>query len=319
MLVMKFRELVRDYLTFSRKEALGFIITAIVILLVWFSPALVRPFKSNKTEEDTAWLAAVARLRQSTEKPVSAINETNDTANFSYEKSHGTTIESYAGRLFYFDPNSASDNDWRQLGLKEKTIHTIQNYLSKGGHFYKSEDLKKIYGLPPAEFSRLAPYIKIKANTEQGKSLKPLGIKERFVANTSRYELTDVNTADTTMFIALPGIGSKLASRIISFREKLGGFYSVGQIGEVYGLPDSTFEKIRKYLVITNANLRKININTASKDELRSHPYLRWNLANAIVEYRNQHGSFSSLDELKRITVITDDIFNRVKSYLTIE
>ena len=64
----------------------------------------------------------------------------------------------------------------------------------------------------------------------------------------ARYSIIDVNTADTSAFISLPGIGSKLAARIVTFREKLGGFYSVEQIGETYGLPDSTFQKIKQWL-----------------------------------------------------------------------
>ena len=103
--------------------------------------------------------------------------------------------------------------------------------------------------------------------------------------------MVDVNTADTTAFVALPGIGSKLALRIVNFRDKLGGFYSVDQIAEIYGLPDSSFQRIKHLLKLDNPSIKKININTASKDEMKLHPYFKWNLANAIVEYRNQHGT----------------------------
>ena len=107
-----------------------------------------------------------------------------------------------------------------------------------------------------------------------------------------------VNEADTTAFIALPGIGTKLATRIISFREKLGGFYSVDQVGETYGLSDSSFQKIRPYLV--NAGVvRLMDLNAVTAEELKDHPYFRWALARAIVAYRNQHGPFKDLSELK--------------------
>lgn len=64
------------------------------------------------------------------------------------------------------------------------------------------------------------------------------------------YTTIDINTADTTAFIALPGIGSKLANRIVSFRSKLGGFNSVEQIREVYGLKDSVFQLIYPMLTV---------------------------------------------------------------------
>ena len=103
------------------------------------------------------------------------------------------------------------------------------------------------------------------------------------------YTIVDINKADTSAFISLPGIGNKLALRIVNFREKLGGFYSIDQIGETYGLPDSSFQKIKPFLKLETSLLKKFNINSATKDEMKLHPYIKWNLANAIVEYRNQH------------------------------
>jgi len=128
----------------------------------------------------------------------------------------------------------------------------------------------------------------------------------------------DVNDADTSIFMALRGIGSKLANRIISFREKLGGFYSIDQISEIYNLPDSTFQKIKPFLRTGTQPVKKININSADAATLRTHPYIRWNLANAIVQYRSQHGEYKSLDELKQIAIITPEIFFRISNYLMI-
>ena len=64
--------------------------------------------------------------------------------------------------------------------------------------------------------------------------------------------------------------------------------------------------------------MKKLNINTVTKDELKVHPYIKWNLANAIVEYRTQHGNYKSLDELKNITVIDEATFNKVTQYLSL-
>ena len=226
------------------------------------------------------------------------------------------------GELFYFDPNTISTSDWKRLGLRDKTIKTIENYLSKGGHFYKPDDLQKIYGLHDDEYERLKPYIKIESN--------PSKTNEEFVSSKSkdetqpaktyaaRYSIIDVNTADTSAFISLPGIGSKLAARIVTFREKLGGFYSVEQIGETYGLPDSTFQKIKQYLKLDNPSVKKININTATVDEMKAHPYIKYSLANPIVAYRNEHGSFSKIEDIKKVMAVTDEIYKKIAPYLTL-
>ena len=126
----------------------------------------------------------------------------------------------------------------------------------------------------------------------------------------------DINLADTTAFIALPGIGSKLAERIVKFREKLGGFYSIEQIGEVYGLADSVFQKIRPLFIMGTFTVKKINLNKASLDELKTHPYIRFVIARSIVTWREQHIAFSSLEELKKIVLMTEEIYTKVYPYL---
>jgi len=116
----------------------------------------------------------------------------------------------------------------------------------------------------------------------------------------------------------LPGIGNKLANRIVTFREKLGGFYKIDQVGETFALPDSTFQKIKPRLILTNNSVKQININTATIDELKTHPYIRYQIGNAIIQYRTQHGSFSSIEDIKKIVLVTDEIFNKAAPYLKV-
>jgi DNA uptake protein ComE-like DNA-binding protein len=137
---------------------------------------------------------------------------------------------------------------------------------------------------------------------------------------TTRYvaKIIEINSADTSALISLPGIGSKLALRIINFRDKLGGFASVDQVGETYGLPDSTFQKVKSRLQCNSNSVRKFNINTVDINTLRTHPYIKWNIANAIVNYRQQHGNYKSLDDLKKIVIVNTEAFNKIAPYLTL-
>ena len=252
-------------------------------------------------------------------------NDNENTYAYQYDKRKSSYKENATpkGELFYFDPNTLSTSDWKRLGLREKTIKTIENYLNKGGHFYKPGDLQKIYGLHIDEYERLKPYIKIESSPSKPNDnlVSPRSKDETQPARsyTARYSIIDINTADTTAFISLPGIGSKLAARIITFREKLGGFYSVEQIGETYGLADSTFQKIKQYLNLDNASVKKININTATIDEMKAHPYIKYSLANPIVAYRNEHGVFSKIEDIKKVMAVTDEIYKKIALYLTIQ
>lgn len=127
----------------------------------------------------------------------------------------------------------------------------------------------------------------------------------------------DINKADTTVFIALPGIGSKLASRIVAYREQLHGFYAVDQVAETFGLADSTFQRIRPWLVVKEVTIEKININSANVEALKM-PYISYNVANAIYQYRIQHGPFTHLNELRKIMLVDEALFNKIAPYLTI-
>jgi competence protein ComEA len=319
---MKLSEFVADYLTFTRRDRIAILVILFLILVVVFLPSIL-PKRTKTTPTDTAWSTALKKLEQtdsSGDETRSRQYASDNSNNYQYDRSATSYLSKTRGELFYFDPNTLSAEGWAKLGIREKTIHTIQNYLSKGGHFKNPEGLQKIYGLFPDEYERIAPYIKIDPGTEvtATKSI-PEGHGYPPAINAPRYAAVDVNTTDTNLLIALPGIGSKLAGRIITFRDKLGGFYSIDQIGETYGLPDSTFQKIKQYLKLNNTIIRKININTATIDELKVHPYIRWNIANPLIAYRNEHGPFAKLEDLKKVMVVTEDVYNKIAPYLSIQ
>ncbi len=322
---MDYKEFVADYLNFSRRDRIAIISILIILSGIFFLPDVISKSGSSKpVATDTAWVAALKKIEQKeTENDNKQNNKFSDDNNttYQYDRPVNKYYNNSKGELFYFDPNSLTVEGWQRLGLRDKTISTIQNYLSKGGKFRKPEDLQRVYGLFPNEYERIAPYIKIESagETNNYKDFKDNPPTESPTAKTytSRYSIVDINSADTTALIALPGIGSKLATRIIAFRDKLGGFYSITQVGETFGLPDSTFQKIKQYLKLENTSIKKININTATVDELKAHPYIRYGLANPIVAFRNEHGPFAKVEDIKKVMAVTDEIYNKIEPYLT--
>jgi competence protein ComEA len=320
---MNWKEFTKDYLTFTRKERIGLLVILIVVIGIWIFPKVTASRKSEPVAADTSWITAAKKLQHKDETTGNSKESEENIDNLVYDKPASDYPNKPKGELFYFDPNTLSFAGWKRLGMPDKTITTIQKYLSKGGHFYKAEDLQKIYGIHPNEYERLKLYIRIETiNVKKDFSesfSKNESKKEESSNKNQKYRLVEINTADTSAFIALPGIGNKLAARIINFRDKLGGFYSIEQISEIYGLPDSTFQKIKPFLNVDNSSVKKININIATKDEMKLHPYIKWNLANAIVEYRNQHGNYTSADDLKKISMVTEEIFAKLKPYILTE
>jgi competence protein ComEA len=322
---MGWKQFVKDYLVFTRKERIAVIVVTGVMIVVLLAPSVSSRTKSyTPTKADTAWINTVKSLEIKDGDSLYKDSRENDDNDYAYQYDRSKSIYSNdpkpKGELFYFDPNKISAAEWKRLGLRDKTIQTIQNYLNKGGKFRKPEDLQRVYGLHKDEFERLEPYVRIESALENKSN-------ETFVATsnekpeiknyTPRYSVIDVNAADTTAFISLPGIGTKLAARIVNFRDKLGGFYSVDQVKETFGLPDSTFQKIKAYLMLDNPSVKKININTATVDELKAHPYIKYSLANPIVAYRNEHGLFSKVEDVKKVMAVTEEIYKKILPYLT--
>ncbi len=319
-----FKQLISSYLNFTQKERRGIIAILVLIVLFILVPFLFPLFIKQKTANTTGFKNEIAALKIKQDSATGFVkrNYNNDDDNYPnyYQPSEKNNYykNSVKGELFYFDPNTASAADWKRLGLRDKTISTIQNYLSKGGHFYKPEDIGKIWGLHEDEVQRLLPYVQI-APKENNYAEQTLYEPKKFDKPKYSPSVIDINTTDTTMLIALPGIGSKLAQRIINFRDKLGGFYKIEQVGETFGLPDSTFQKIKGRLTLSNTTLKQFNINTAAVDELKTHPYIKYNLANAIVQYRSQHGNFSSVADIKQIMMVTEEIYSKAAPYLKVQ
>jgi competence protein ComEA len=320
-------KLLTNYFTFTKKERTGTFVILFFILLLTLLPFLYPLFIKAKAADASAFEKEIASLKIKQQDTASRFAKKNfDEENYQnyYQPSEKNYHNKNAvkGELFYFNPNTASPADWQRLGLRDKTIATIQNYLSKGGKFYKPEDIGKIWGLHADEVERLMPYVQIAAKENSyAQSNYPQKTYEAKPYDKPKYtpSIIDVNNADTTAFIALPGIGSKLAQRIINFRDKLGGFYKAEQVAETFGLPDSTYQKIKGRLSFTNITVKQFNINTAAIDEMKTHPYIRFAIANAIVQYRTQHGNFAAVADIKKIMLVTDEVYEKVVPYLIVK
>lgn len=305
---------VKDYLTFSKKDRLAVLAVLFLLAAMYLLPRLFsKPSSTLALKEDSLLIKAVDTL-----KGRSAQKRDDESAStlpnyVAPQENRGFT----EGELFRFDPNTLPAEGWQKLGLNAKTTRILINYRNKGGTFYQPEDLKKVWTLPEGFYLRVKDYIAIAPRERPAYSSTytavPYTYKER------KIEPVDINEGDTAAFIALPGIGPVLASRIINFRNKLGGFHSVEQVGETYGLPDSTFQKLKPYFSFSGQEVHRLNINRATKEELSAHPYISWKLANAIVEYRNQHGPYQSIDDLKNILILDEATLQKISNYIAVE
>jgi len=207
---------------------------------------------------------------------------------------------------FDFDPNTADEATLRKLGISEKVARVILNYREKGGRFRKKEDLAKIYSLPEADYQRLEPFIRIDLGQPAAKTAQPMA---------AAAVLIDINKASAEDWQRLRGVGATTAGRIVAYREKLGGFASVEQVGETFGLPDSTFQHIKSQLDFSPI-FKPLAVNAAGIDELDAHPYLSRKEATALAAYRANHGDFKNFEDVKKVKALSSKTLEKIKPYL---
>ncbi len=327
---MELWESLRKLFSFSKKERMGFLILLIAIAVVVALPFFKTPLPTTHvTAADSSWLDLANNLQPSASFQESARSNNNEDVAASYQ--HETSISNLdnkppsEGALFVFDPNTLREEGFKKLGLRDRTIQILMNYRSKGGTFKKPDDLAKIYGLRQHEFERLRPYIRIAPpptiHTSATSSAAPYPQNQAPpAAAPPRYtpKMIEINAATAADYEALYGIGNKLAARIINFRDKLGGFYSIDQVGETFGVPDSTFQKIKPQLQVNATLIKKININTADYNELNIHPYINGKTAFELLKYRKEEGLFSSIKDIAPL-IRPNDSYEKIAPYIKVE
>ena len=137
-------------------------------------------------------------------------------------------------------------------------------------------------------------------------------VQEKFAQGT----IIDINTSDTLQLMKIPGIGNAFAKRIISYRNLLGGFYRLEQLQEVYGMYEELYEKIVPYMQTEANEITLIPVNTASLDKLKSHPYINFYQAKAIIEMRKKKGKLENIHEFYLLEEFTEEDLERIKPYL---
>lgn len=222
-------------------------------------------------------------------------------------------------RLFVFDPNTADSTTLLSLGLQPWQVRNIYKYRAKGGVYRRPSDFARLYGLTVGQYKRLEPYIRISSDYLPASSLISDGERTAAVRDTVKYpvkikdgEYIVLNTADTAMLKKVPGIGSGYARAIVSYRARLGGFFSVDQLLEIDGFPESSL----RYFKLGDAVTEKINLNKLTLNQLRRHPYISYFQAKAIVDYRRLHGNLKSLDDLRLNRDFPAEAIRRLKPYV---
>ncbi len=242
-------------------------------------------------------------------------------------------VEETPVETFPFDPNTADSTTLLRLGLSPWQVRNIYRYRAKHGRYHKPEDFMRLPGMTNEQWERLKPYIRIAKEFQYVEQTTLQTSHQPSIKKAEEHQETavavphdtfprleklkmgqtiDINTADTSQLKMIPGIASKRAARIVAYRRSLGGFVNVEQAMEAIELPDS----VLKYMSVSPVEIRKINVNKLSVQQLMKHPYLNFYQAKAIFEHRRNKGDLHSLDELSRLEGFRSTDLDRLRHYI---
>lgn len=299
----------RDWFIFSRQDRRAIILLVILIAAVWAVLGLRR-----RNADSTLLAVETDSIAQTLSKSI--------------QKEPVVKIDRHA-----FDPNMADSLELLTLGIPPRVASNILRYRRAGGQFRKAEDLARIYGMSDTTFTLIKPFIAIPQQKNKEKAAMrvvrpkddslhrvPQRPKEHPYAEYMRAKLkpgenVDINRADTTELMRIPGIGPVYAKMIVNYRQQLGGFHSTAQLRDLDVLPNQLEEWVR----VDNITTEKLNINKLSVTQLRSHPYLTFYQAKAIVELRHREGDIKSVRQLLFLDEFTEADIKRLSPYLSFE
>lgn len=209
-----------------------------------------------------------------------------------------------------FNPNTYSLSDWKNLGLSEKQSLVVLKFTSRG--IYSEQDLKRIFVIPDILFELIRDSVVYPERFQNSPN------QESFKKQAKQITLINLNTADTTEFMKIYGIGAFYAKQIIRYREKLGGFFKKEQLFEVWKMTTDAYDKIKDHVFISEKDVKRININSVTIEELKVHPYLKWNQANSIIKMRFQRNGFKNIEEIKESVLIDSETYEKLFPYLSL-
>ncbi|WP_228852246.1 helix-hairpin-helix domain-containing protein [Aegicerativicinus sediminis] len=214
-----------------------------------------------------------------------------------------------------FNPNFLTDYRGYILGMSTTQIDNVLKFRKTGKWINSIEDFQTVSGVSDSLMLQIEPYIKF-----------PDWVNNP-IRNTAEYkingkpevkEIIDLNRATLQELKMVNGIGDVLAERIITYRNSFkGGFASLIELENVYGLKPEVISILsERFQVKTPRPIETINLNSADRDRLVSVPFIDYELAHRIVEYRILHEGFKSLDELNSVKGFPENKFEQIKLYL---
>lgn len=217
-----------------------------------------------------------------------------------------------------FNPNYITDYKGYILGLSIDEIDRLHRFRDQNKFVNSADEFQEVTQISDSLLGSLSPYFKFPdwVNSKNNKLVKKTSKTAAKVTPTA-VAILDLNKATAAELKSIRGIGDKLAARIVKFRDRLGGFLIDDQLYDVYGLPPEVVSSaLKRFRVLEPPTIEKLDLNSATKEQLASLVYINYKVADAIVALRVSNGGIKSFDELLQIQDFPADRIHRIALYL---
>ncbi len=222
-------------------------------------------------------------------------------------------------KQYPFNPNFITDYKGYLLGMSPEEIDRLSVFRKKDKYVNSAAEFQKVTGISDSLLNALSPWFKFPEWVGKPKDALQKVTSFKTEGNISgKRSIRDLNAVSAEDLQTVSGIGEVLSQRIIKFRDRLGGFLVNEQLYDVYGLEPLVAERaLARFQVVQPPAVKKININTASAEEIASLIYIKYSAAKNIVAYRQKNGKFKSLDELFNVSEFPVNKIERIALYLS--
>lgn len=284
---MKFK----SYFQYSKSQRSGIFLLVLLCVICQFAFFYLGPtIENSKNSEKQKWISLQSKVDS-----------------IKVEKLN------YVPKIYPFNPNFITDYKGSKLGMSVVEIDRLLNFRKTNQYVNSASEFQKITQVSDSLLSAISPYFKFPdwVNNRKANNFKP------FEKKTEKIVLKDINLATKEDLIKVYGIGPALSDRILKQKGILGGFVSMKQMEDVWGLSPEVIENLNKYFVVTTLpKIKKIDINNASINELLLFPYFKYALAKAIVTYRSMNGDFKNSENLTKINGFPSEKLDIISLYL---
>lgn len=224
-------------------------------------------------------------------------------------------------KLYLFNPNFITDYKGYKLGMSIQEIDRLLAFRRENKYVNSPEEFQNVTKVSDSLLNLIAPYFKFPDwvnNKKQNSKFKEFeAYQNKTFAKKEKIIIIDINQATKEDLVKIYGIGEAISVRILKQKETLGGFVSMEQMQDVWGLSPEVIENlITHFRVLAVPRFKKIEINNASLKELSQFYYFRYALAKEIVTYRSMNGNIKNIEDLTKIKGFPVDKANIIGLYL---